>query len=75
MTTLNEFNLLSETEQDEIITDHGLFLINDVQGDNIYDVYKLFDYYVKICYGVNDDREPSISAFADLTLFEKNFSQ
>ena len=69
MKTLNEFSLLSQAEQDEIVTDHGLFLVNYVQGDLMFDVYKVFNFYVKISYDLNEDGSASIVPIENLNLF------
>jgi hypothetical protein len=68
--TLQQFRLLSKVEQDEHVTNHGIFLINYIDGDSMCDVYKLYEFYVKFCYDVNDDKDPEITIFASDKFFK-----
>ena len=63
--SIDEFKLLSDTERDEFVLDHGLFLINYLQGDIMCDVYRVNNFYVKFSYSISQDESPSIIAFTD----------
>ena len=65
--TLDQFELLSEPEQDEEILDHGVYLMNYVRGDIMYDVYKLSGFYVRYCYDLINDIELSTIAYTEDT--------
>lgn len=52
---IEEFELLSYQEKDELILDHGIFLINYDEGNDMCDAYELFDFYVAICYKLDED--------------------
>jgi hypothetical protein len=67
--TIAEFNLLSEEEQDELVTDHGIYLLNYIQGDIMCDVYKVHNFFVKTCYNLISDEKPWIIYFSDDTDF------
>ncbi|MEO6000248.1 MAG: hypothetical protein ABIN89_25650 [Chitinophagaceae bacterium] len=61
---LDGFLLISEVEQDEEILDHGIF-IGTYQRDNLMvDIYRLYDFYVTMCYdpSINDRGEITASA-------------
>lgn len=62
--TLDQFKLLTSPEQDEEVMNHGLFLINHIHGDTMCDVYRLYDFYVKFCYNVNNDDDPEIIVYS-----------
>ena len=62
--TLDQFKLLSRPEQDEEVMNHSLFLTNYIEGDTMCDVYGLYDFHVKFCYNVNDDKDPEIIVYS-----------
>lgn len=58
---ITEFKALPETEQDEEVADHGIFLFTYNHENDLWDVYKLFDFFVKFCYPVAGSGRPVIS--------------
>ena len=60
---LENFKRLHEIEQDEIVTNSGTYLMNYVEGDYLYDVYKLYQFYVIFSYDLSENKNQSISAF------------
>ncbi|MEO6000370.1 MAG: hypothetical protein ABIN89_26250 [Chitinophagaceae bacterium] len=53
---LDDFLLISEVEQDEEILDHGIFTGTYQRENLMYDIYRLYDFYVTVCYdpSIND---------------------
>jgi hypothetical protein len=62
---MQEFRLLHEYEQEEIVYEQGVFLGNYVRGNKICDVYQLQSFYVKFCYLL------SINGPAMITIFTR----
>jgi len=60
---MQEFQLLHEYEQEEIIYENGVFLGNYVRGNKICDVYQLDSFYVKFCYLLNIQGSAIVTAF------------
>lgn len=60
---IDHFKCLHEVEQEEVIANAGTYLTNYVEGDYIYDVYKLYQFYVIYSYDVTKNKNQSISAF------------
>ena len=61
--TMQEFELLHEYEQEEIIFERGVFLGNYVRANKICDVYQLINFYVKFCYLLSTHGKAQITAF------------
>ncbi|MEJ7738644.1 MAG: hypothetical protein WKF97_14540 [Chitinophagaceae bacterium] len=71
--TQQQFELLNQTEQDEEVLNQGVYLINYDQGNIMCDVYKLYHFFVKFCYDLNENTDPKITAFTgtdDFHLYE-----
>ena len=60
---MQEFQLLHEYEQEEIIYERGVFLGNYVRGNKICDVYQLEAFYVKFCYLLSINGKAMVTAF------------
>lgn len=60
--TIKQFELLNDTEKDEIVSIEGIFLANYDEGNDMCDVYQLFDFYVACCYELDKNDDPEISA-------------
>ena len=63
--TIEEFRLLHEYEQEEVVFNKATFLANYVRGNKICDVYQLIDFYVKFCYLLSSHGKAMITAFVD----------
>ena len=61
---LQEFQMLHEYEQEEIIYERGIFLGNYVRGHKICDVYQLESFYVKFCYLLGLNGPAIVTAFS-----------
>ncbi|MEJ7769940.1 MAG: hypothetical protein WKF89_19125 [Chitinophagaceae bacterium] len=61
--TCQQFQLLHEYEQEEIVFEKGIFLGNYVRANKICDVYQLSNYYVKCCYLLSIQGKAMITAF------------
>ena len=76
--TIEEFNNLTEIEQDEVVANSGTYLVNYVQGNYMCDVYKVDYFFVKFCYDLTKNEKPEIAAFIgteNLHLYENNYSR
>lgn len=74
--TITEFQNLAEVEQEEQLNDHGTFLLNYYRNGNLYDVYKLHKFFVKIAYNTLRNKMWAIMAMTgtdDSCLYENDF--
>ena len=62
--TVFEFNRLKVVVQEEVIFDNGTFVLNEVKRELIFDVYELFDFFVKVSYNLSNNGYSAIEAFA-----------
>lgn len=60
--TIEKFELLNEWDKEEAVWDHGIFLNNYTEGNNICDAYELFDFFVSFCYELNKHEKAQITA-------------
>ena len=60
---LNQFKALDKVEQHAQVMNHGFLLMTYVRGDTMFETYRLFDFFVKFCYDLIDDKEPRIIGF------------
>ena len=60
---MQDFELLHEYEQEEVIYEQGVFLGNYVRGNKICDVYQLEAFYVKFCYLLNINGKAIVTTF------------
>ncbi|MEO5997072.1 MAG: hypothetical protein ABIQ00_10305 [Chitinophagaceae bacterium] len=60
---MQEFQLLHEYEQEEMIFHRGVFLGNYIRGNKICDVYQLGSFYVKFCYLLSINGKAIVTAF------------
>ena len=63
--TIQQFQLLHEYEQEEIVYNEGVFIGNYVRGDKICDIYQLLDFYVKFRYSLNIHDKGIITSFSN----------
>jgi hypothetical protein len=61
--TIEQFKLLHEYEQEEIVYQKSAFIGNYVRGNKICDVYQLFSFYVKFCYSLSLNDKGVITPF------------
>ena len=50
---IEEFDALTDVEQEEIIFDSGEFLNNDNLENTMFDIYRIDEFYVQISYEMN----------------------
>lgn len=62
--TIEQFNLLSNTQKENAISNNGIFLENYDEGNKQCDVYKLFEFYVAFCYEIGKNEPAQITTRA-----------
>lgn len=59
---IEEFQFLSDTDKEEAVWNDGIFLVNYDEGNNMCDVYELFDFFVAYCYKLHVNLKAKITA-------------
>ncbi len=60
---IRDYNKLNDTDKENLLWEHGIFLANFNDNDLICDVYKLFNFYISLCYVLHkNERAIIISA-------------
>lgn len=62
---IEEFDALTDVEQEEIIFDAGEFLGNDNIENMMFDIYRVNDFYVQFSYEMNKNEKATIKTFRD----------
>lgn len=74
--TIEQFLFLNEVDKEEAIWRNGVFLKNSEDGNNLCDIYELFDFYVAFCYELDKNLKAKViaSTFQDSLplLFKEN---
>lgn len=60
---LEKFNLLKDFEKEEAVWKDGIFLEHYDEGNDMCDVYQLFNFYVAFCYELHKNEKANISAY------------
>ena len=60
--TIEKFELLNDCDKEQVIWDHGTFLNNYNDDNDICDAYKLYDFFVSLCYELGKNEKAKISA-------------
>lgn len=71
---IEEFNELTDVEQEEVIFDSGEFLGTDNIENVIFDIYQVNDFYVQFSYDINKQERSKITSFKnphDMFFFNK----
>jgi hypothetical protein len=54
--TLYQFDHLHQVEQEESIEDEGVFLANRCEGEFMFDLYQIDDFYVELFYNIENNK-------------------
>jgi hypothetical protein len=57
---IHQFELLDDCEKEEVVWKFGTFIANFDEGNDLCDVYELFDFYVGFCYKLDKDEKATI---------------
>ncbi len=71
--TIDNFNNLSISEQENAVMAYGTHLLRYDQANRACQIYKLFDFFVKLCYessNIEDHELISFSNYEDFHLYE-----
>ena len=59
---IHQFEMLNDCDKEEEVWRHGTFLENFDEGNDMCDVYELFDFYVAFCYKLDKHGKATIIA-------------
>ena len=59
---IDEFVFLDDVAKEEVVREKGTFFINYSDGDVMFDVYLLRNYYASFCYDLSNDKMIGIIA-------------
>ncbi|MEO5998165.1 MAG: hypothetical protein ABIN89_15580 [Chitinophagaceae bacterium] len=64
--TIEQFKLLNDSEKEQAVWRDGVFLSNYDEWNSMFEVYKLFNFYVSFCYQLDKNEMAEITAYVYL---------
>lgn len=58
---IQEFEILPREAKEELVWKYGSFLATYNEGNELFDAYNLYEFYVVFCYTSNQLQSPEIS--------------
>ena len=62
--TIDQFNVLNDAEKEQAVWRDGIFLSNYDESNSMFEVYRLFDFFVSFCYQLDKNEMAKITAHA-----------
>jgi len=63
---LCEYNVLSDVKKTQLLWDHGVFLMNREDDNQLVNLYALFDFYVEVYYMQQSNEIKRIKTFKSI---------